>query len=49
MTRHDIDVVIAQFTEAARLAYQAGFQGVEVHAARKSPVVREDKLVYLLI
>ncbi|KAI1024063.1 hypothetical protein LB504_004994 [Fusarium proliferatum] len=33
MTRHDIDVVIAQFTEAARLAYQVGFQGVEVHAA----------------
>ncbi|KAF5638844.1 hypothetical protein F25303_7552 [Fusarium sp. NRRL 25303] len=33
MTRHDIDVVIAQFTEAARLAYQAGFQGVEIHAA----------------
>ncbi|KAL9562610.1 hypothetical protein ACKAV7_013174 [Fusarium commune] len=33
MTRHDIDVVIAQFTQAARLAYQAGFQGVEVHAA----------------
>ncbi|EMT71670.1 NADH oxidase [Fusarium odoratissimum] len=33
MTRHEIDVVIAQFTEAARLAYQAGFQGVEVHAA----------------
>ncbi|KAF6517930.1 hypothetical protein HZS61_002008 [Fusarium oxysporum f. sp. conglutinans] len=33
MTRRDIDVVIAQFTEAARLAYQAGFQGVEVHAA----------------
>ncbi|EXA33133.1 hypothetical protein FOVG_15735 [Fusarium oxysporum f. sp. pisi HDV247] len=33
MTRHDIDLVIAQFTEAARLAYQAGFQGVEVHAA----------------
>lgn len=37
MTRHDIDVVIAQFTEAARLAFKAGFQGVEVHAARKSP------------
>ncbi|KAL9573939.1 hypothetical protein ACKAV7_001931 [Fusarium commune] len=35
MTRHDIDVVIAQFTEATRLAYQAGFQGVEAHAARK--------------
>ncbi|KAF4335812.1 NADH oxidase [Fusarium beomiforme] len=33
MTRHDIDVVIAQFTEAARLAFKAGFQGVEVHAA----------------
>ncbi|VZI12904.1 unnamed protein product, partial [Fusarium fujikuroi] len=33
MTRHDIDVVIAQFTQAARLAYQAGFQGVEIHAA----------------
>ncbi|KAH7470445.1 hypothetical protein IWW34DRAFT_806164 [Fusarium oxysporum f. sp. albedinis] len=33
MARHDIDVVIAQFTEAARLAHQAGFQGVEVHAA----------------
>ncbi|KAI1047375.1 hypothetical protein LB505_012755, partial [Fusarium chuoi] len=33
MTRHDIDVVIAQFTVAARLAYQAGFQGVEIHAA----------------
>ncbi|KAG4270000.1 hypothetical protein FPRO04_11832 [Fusarium proliferatum] len=33
MTRHDIDVIIAQFTEAARLAYQAGFQGVEIHAA----------------
>ncbi|KAF5989161.1 NADH oxidase [Fusarium bulbicola] len=33
MTRHDIDVLIAQFTQAAHLAYQAGFQGVEVHAA----------------
>ncbi|KAF5537583.1 NADH oxidase [Fusarium mexicanum] len=33
MTRHDIDVVIAQFTQAAQLACQAGFQGVEVHAA----------------
>ncbi|KAF5253135.1 hypothetical protein FANTH_1966 [Fusarium anthophilum] len=33
MTRHDIDVLIAQFTQAAQLAYQAGFQGVEVHAA----------------
>ncbi|KAF5683474.1 NADH oxidase [Fusarium circinatum] len=33
MTRHDIDVVIAQFTQAAQLAYQAGFQGVEIHAA----------------
>ncbi|KAF5978882.1 NADH oxidase [Fusarium coicis] len=33
MTRYDIDVVIAQFTQAAQLAYQAGFQGVEVHAA----------------
>ncbi|KAF5603942.1 NADH oxidase [Fusarium subglutinans] len=35
MTRHDMDVVIAQFTQAAHLAYQAGFQGVEVHAAHK--------------
>ncbi|KAF5648067.1 NADH oxidase [Fusarium sp. NRRL 52700] len=33
MTRHDIDVVIAQFAQAAQLAYQAGFQGVEVHTA----------------
>ncbi|KAF4440219.1 hypothetical protein F53441_12361 [Fusarium austroafricanum] len=33
MTSHDIDAVIAQFTQAARLAFKAGFQGVEVHAA----------------
>ncbi|KAH7240213.1 uncharacterized protein BKA55DRAFT_596807 [Fusarium redolens] len=33
MTRNEIDVVVAQFTEAARLAHQASFQGVEVHAA----------------
>ncbi|KAH6988447.1 hypothetical protein EDB80DRAFT_755890 [Ilyonectria destructans] len=32
MTQHDIDVVIAQFALAAKLASQAGFQGVELNA-----------------
>jgi 2,4-dienoyl-CoA reductase-like NADH-dependent reductase (Old Yellow Enzyme family) len=35
MSRHNIDVVIAQFSQAGLLASQAGFQGVEIHAARK--------------
>lgn len=35
MTQHDIDVVIAQFALAAKLASQAGFQGVELNAGRK--------------
>lgn len=34
MTRPQIDDVIAQFTRTARLALQAGFHGVEVHAGR---------------
>lgn len=35
MKQHDIDVVIAQFALAAKLASQAGFQGVELNAGRK--------------
>jgi 2,4-dienoyl-CoA reductase-like NADH-dependent reductase (Old Yellow Enzyme family) len=46
MTRYDIDVVIAQFTQAAQLAYQAGFQGVEVHAARESQHRNETCIIY---
>lgn len=33
MTEHDIDEVIARFANAARLAEQAGFSGVQIHAA----------------
>ncbi|EXL66791.1 hypothetical protein FOPG_17061 [Fusarium oxysporum f. sp. conglutinans race 2 54008] len=34
MTRQDIDDVIAKFVAAAKLTFQSGFQGVEVHAGR---------------
>ncbi len=37
MTGGQIDNVIAQFTRAAKLASQAGFDGVEIHAGRKLP------------
>ncbi|MGY4316195.1 NADH:flavin oxidoreductase/NADH oxidase family protein [Bradyrhizobium sp. JR3.5] len=33
MTEHDIDEVIARFVTAAKLAEQAGFSGVQIHAA----------------
>ncbi|MGY3695319.1 2,4-dienoyl-CoA reductase-like NADH-dependent reductase (Old Yellow Enzyme family) [Bradyrhizobium sp. USDA 3240] len=33
MTEHDIDEVIARFVAAAKLAEQAGFSGVQIHAA----------------
>ncbi|OKL58632.1 hypothetical protein UA08_06122 [Talaromyces atroroseus] len=33
MTQADIDLVIKQFVECSRLAYEAGLQGVEIHAA----------------
>ena len=35
MESNDIDLVVSQFTRAAILASQAGFQGVEVHVGRK--------------
>jgi 2,4-dienoyl-CoA reductase-like NADH-dependent reductase (Old Yellow Enzyme family) len=35
MSRQDIEAVIDKFAAAARLAHDSGFQGVEVHAARK--------------
>jgi 2,4-dienoyl-CoA reductase-like NADH-dependent reductase (Old Yellow Enzyme family) len=35
MTGDQIENVIAQFTRAARLAFQAGFDGVEIHAGRE--------------
>ncbi|EGU82082.1 hypothetical protein FOXB_07405 [Fusarium oxysporum f. sp. conglutinans Fo5176] len=38
MTRQDIDDVIAKFVAAAKLTFQSGFQGVEVHAGRKSEI-----------
>lgn len=33
MTQQDIDTTVAQFAETARLAADAGFKGIEVHAA----------------
>jgi 2,4-dienoyl-CoA reductase-like NADH-dependent reductase (Old Yellow Enzyme family) len=33
MTTADIQTVIKEFTDTARLAYEAGFSGVELHAA----------------
>ncbi len=35
MTGDQIDNVVAQFTRAARLASEAGFDGVEIHAGRE--------------
>jgi 2,4-dienoyl-CoA reductase-like NADH-dependent reductase (Old Yellow Enzyme family) len=35
MTRDQIDDVIVQFIRAAKLASEAGFDGVEIHAARE--------------
>ncbi|KAG5757371.1 hypothetical protein H9Q70_000021 [Fusarium xylarioides] len=32
MTQNDIDQVIAAFASAAKMAFRAGFQGVEIHA-----------------
>ena len=35
MTLDHIDNLVAQFTRAAKLAVEAGFDGVEIHAARE--------------
>ena len=35
MTQQDIEAVISQFANAARLASLAGLQGVEIHMGRK--------------
>jgi 2,4-dienoyl-CoA reductase-like NADH-dependent reductase (Old Yellow Enzyme family) len=36
MTRDQIDVVIAQFARASKLAWQSGFKGVELQAGREA-------------
>jgi 2,4-dienoyl-CoA reductase-like NADH-dependent reductase (Old Yellow Enzyme family) len=33
MTQADIDAVVGQFRQAARNAMEAGFDGIELHAA----------------
>jgi 2,4-dienoyl-CoA reductase-like NADH-dependent reductase (Old Yellow Enzyme family) len=33
MTEQDIDEVMARFVNAARLGEQAGFSGIQIHAA----------------
>jgi 2,4-dienoyl-CoA reductase-like NADH-dependent reductase (Old Yellow Enzyme family) len=43
MTGDQIDGVISQFTRAAKLASKAGFDGVEIHAARERNILPSKK------
>ncbi|KAG5818888.1 hypothetical protein H9Q74_001588 [Fusarium xylarioides] len=59
MTQNDIDQVIAAFASAAKMAFRAGFQGVEIHAGhvrdtkeydamiRQISLIKDEKIDYI--